>query len=190
MREEAGKKAGPKKDFVCLFVCSFLKMKDIWIHTLQAARGLVQTKRWIYSKECASNTWGFVMQEAERVRCWVRVAESLLHFASFLFSYCLFCSQQPRSTLSLTNSHRRYTLLGDWRVCHRERDFLEAHWVIMANITTDFLDFSLEWLFKILLVLFYFFIKFRHLRSILISPYSLLNLYICIHPHNYHQIKT
>lgn len=117
----------------------------------------------------------------------MKFAKSLLHFAASLFSYCLFCSQQPRSTLSLT---RRYTLLGDWRVCHRERDFLGADWVIMANITTRFSRFLLAWLFKILLVLFSFFINFKHSVSILISPYSLLNLYMCMHPHNYHQIKT
>lgn len=39
MRENAGKKAGPKKDFVCLFVPEDMKSY------FQAARGLVQTKR-------------------------------------------------------------------------------------------------------------------------------------------------
>lgn len=34
---------------------------------------------------------------------------SLLHFAAFALSSCLFCSHLLRSTMSLTNSHRRYT---------------------------------------------------------------------------------
>lgn len=88
-----------------------------------------------------------------------------------LFGSCLFWSHQARNTLSLTNSPGRYTSLGDRRVCPRKRDFLEAHWVIMANITTRFLKFYLEWLFNILLVsfLFYFFIKVEHSVSILMS---------------------
>lgn len=95
-------------------------------------------------------------------RCWG---------TDLLFGSCLFWSHQARNTLSFTNSPGRYTSLGDRRVCPRKRDFLEAHWVIMANITTRFLKFYLEWLFNILLVsfLFYFFIKVEHSVSILMS---------------------
>ena len=59
---------------------------------------------------------------------------SLLHFAAFAFTCCLFCSHLLRSTTSLTNSHRRHTLPGNGRAGHRERDLLVEDWVIMENI--------------------------------------------------------
>lgn len=142
MRERTLERKQAQEGF-CLFVCLSLKM---WSHTPRVQGGGCRLRDEPRG-EGAPHTWGCPARgKEEQVRG--GIYPSLLGFAALLCCSCLFCSHQSRSTLTLTNSHRRYTWPRERRVCCRDRDFLEAGGVTMANTTTRFLKFYLEWFFK------------------------------------------
>lgn len=111
----------------------------------------------------------------------MKFTDGLLHGGlsarSLLSSSFAFPSPAWRA-LSLPNSHRRHTFLGDGSITGK--GLLEEDPVRMANITTGFLELHVQWLLKSLLVLYCFtFYEVKRFKKVYSTNLSteLLHLY-------------